>query len=69
MEKGIGREEGIGVERGLDRGLTMSISNLMKSMQWDENRAMDALAIPEDQRPKYSQMLSQQSSGDAAGGC
>jgi predicted transposase YdaD len=47
-----GREEGR--EEGLAEGLLSSIQNLMESMGWSAEQAMDALKIPEDERCKYA---------------
>lgn len=45
-----------GVER---RAIVKSIKNLMETMNWTSEQAMDALKIPESEREKYIEMLKQ----------
>lgn len=44
-------------DRGRVEGMTASIRNLMDSMGWTIDQAMDALKISEEERPKYTKML------------
>ncbi len=59
----IGREEGLqeGLKEGLQEGAmeacNSSIRNLMKTMHWTLQQAMDALMIPEEEQEKYKAML------------
>ncbi len=58
LSKGI-EEKGIklGISQGIKEGLITSIKNLMESMGWTEEQAMEALKIPESDKPLYSSML------------
>jgi hypothetical protein len=40
-------------EKGITRGILSSIQNLMESMSWSAEQAMNALKIPEEDRSKY----------------
>ncbi len=44
-------------EKGLSRGFSQSIKNLMNSMKLTMEQAMEALMIPEADRQKYVDML------------
>ncbi len=47
-----------GVEqKGIAKGITASIRNLMESMGWSIEQAMDALQIPTEERNGYLNML------------
>ena len=47
-----------GVEqKGIAKGITASIRNLMESMGWSIELAMDALQIPTEERQTYANML------------
>ena len=47
-----------GVEqKGIAKGITASIRNLMESMGWSIEQAMDALQIPIEERNDYLNML------------
>lgn len=47
-----------GVEqKGIAKGITASIRNLMESMGWSIEQAMDALQIPTEERNDYLNML------------
>ena len=54
-----GREEGIeqGIEQGREESLVISIRNLMETMAWTADQAMDALKIPVSDREKLSAQL------------
>ena len=58
-----GRAEGIeeGIEKGIEKGqelsLIASIKNLMKTMKISAEEAMNALLVPEADRPKYMSKL------------
>ena len=49
LERGIEQ----GIERGIEQVIDNSIRNLMDSMNWTEDQAMEALKIPEQQRNQY----------------
>ena len=65
IEKGMeqGMEQGLkqGMENGMKKGhessLLQSIKNLMDSMKWSAQQAMDALKIPKDEQEKYAARL------------
>ena len=63
IEKGIeqGIEKGIeqGIEKGIEKGILSSIKNLMESMSWSPEQAMDALKLSADERGKYISALRQ----------
>lgn len=44
-------------DRGERRGRADSIQKLMDGMGWTIDQAMDALKIPEEDRPKYTKIL------------
>ena len=46
-----------GIEKGIERGLLSSIKNLMDTMEWTAEQAMNALKIEKMQQKKYLQML------------
>ena len=54
-----GRAEGIeeGIEKGQELSLIASIKNLMKTMKISAEEAMNALLVPEADRPKYMSKL------------
>ncbi len=58
LSKGI-EEKGIklGISQGIKEGLITVIKNLMESMGWTEEQAMEALKIPEADRSLYFSML------------
>ena len=51
------RGERRGRATGRTEGMTVSIRNLMDSMGWTIDQAMDALKIPEEDRPEYTKIL------------
>lgn len=53
-----GRAEGRA--EGRTEGLLASIRNLMASMGWSAEQAMDALKVPSGDRPKYADLLQKQ---------
>lgn len=59
IEKGIniGVEKGINI--GVENGTFNSILSLMATMNWTANEAMNALQVPEADRPKYIEKLKQ----------
>lgn len=44
-------------ERGMKEGIITAIKNLMESMGWTREQAMEALKIPETEKALYSGML------------
>ena len=47
-----------GVEqKGIAKGIVSSLRNLMESMGWSIEQAMDALQIPTEERQTYANML------------
>ena len=61
MEKGLrlGRQEGLsqGLSQGVLETTTASIRNVMKSMDFPVEKAMDILQIPEEERAKYTALV------------
>ena len=57
--------EQMGIEKGMEKGmkqghessLLQSIKNLMDSMKWSAQQAMDALKIPKEEQEKYAARL------------
>ena len=56
LSKGI---EDRGIEKGIEKGILSSIKNLMESMSWSPEQAMDALKLSADERGKYISALRQ----------
>lgn len=56
-EKGIKLGISQGISQGIKEGLITAIKNLMESMGWTEEQAMEALKIPEADRSLYFSML------------
>ena len=56
-----GRQEGRveGVQQGAQNAIVQSIKNLMTTMKWTAEQAMDALMISADQRPTYTELMNQ----------
>lgn len=48
-ERGIAR----GITQGITQGIEDSIRNLMNSMKWTAEQAMEALLVPEEERAEY----------------
>ena len=46
-----------GLQEGKREGLVSSIRNLMESMDWTADQAMNALKIPEEDQEKYRMLL------------
>ena len=46
-------------DRGIEKGILSSIKNLMESMSWSPEQAMDALKLSADERGKYISALRQ----------
>ena len=46
-----------GIEKGIEKGLLSSIKNLMETMEWTAEQAMNALKIEKMQQNKYLKML------------
>ena len=61
LEKGLekGMEKGLekGVAKGIDHAILSSVRNLMDTMKWTAEQAMDAIKIPSDERSKYVSKL------------
>ena len=53
-----GREEGMA--QGREDNLLSNLRNLMKNMRLTAEQAMDALSVPEENRPKYLAVLTAQ---------
>ena len=46
-----------GLQEGIKKGLLSSIRNLMESMDWTADQAMNALKISEEDQEKYRMLL------------
>lgn len=47
-------------EKGQSEGILSSIKNLMKNTGWPIEQAMSMLGVPDADRPKYLERLSEQ---------
>ena len=58
LSKGI-EEKGMekGMEKGVERGILFSVRNLMESMEWSAEQAMQALKIPEAEQSRYAERI------------
>ena len=57
MKEEIEEERKKGRESGRENAILTSIQNLMDSMKWTAEQAMDALKLPMDDRAKYAAKL------------
>lgn len=59
LEKGM--EQGLekGMEQGLEKGTLQAIKNLMETLSFTFQQAMDALKIPEIERAQYEKLLNE----------
>ena len=48
-----------GEQQGEQNAIVKSIRNLMTTMKWTAEQAMDALMISADQRPTYTELVNQ----------
>lgn len=46
-------------EKGIQQGILFSIRNLMETMGWSVEQAMESLKIPEEEKTKYFEQLIQ----------
>lgn len=44
-------------EKGIQKGILLSIRNLMETMRWPVEQAMEGLKIPEEEKSKYLEEL------------
>ncbi len=44
-------------EKGIEKGILLSIRNLMETMGWSVEQAMEGLKIPEEEKSKYLEEL------------
>ena len=51
--------EARGIEKGITQGILTSLQNLMVSMGLNIEEAMNALLIPDAERPSYLRMMKQ----------
>ncbi len=47
------------MEKGVEKGLVASIESLMRKLKMTADQAMDALSIPENEQPKYKELIKQ----------
>lgn len=60
LEKLIEDGKKEGMQEGMIDGILTSVKNLMESMGWTAEQAMDALKISQEDRNKYAGMLKKQ---------
>ncbi len=46
-----------GMEKGIDNAILSVIANLMDTMKWTAEQAMEAIKVPLDDRGRYSSQL------------
>ena len=46
-----------GMQQGIEQSVEQSIRNLMETMQWTAEQAMQALKVPDEEWEKYLRML------------
>ncbi len=56
-EKGIKKGHKEGLKEGIKEGISTSIQNLMESMNWTAEQAMEALKVPETEWLQYASRL------------
>ena len=44
-------------EKGIQKGILFSIRNLMETMGWSVEKAMESLKIPKEEKTKYLDVL------------
>ena len=54
LSKGV---EEKGIQKGIEKGIQKVIRNLMETMGWSVEQAMESLNIPEEEKTKYSDEL------------
>lgn len=59
MQMYMADEKRLSYEEGIQTGVLSAISNLMKTMGWPIERAMEALSVPDTDREQYAAMLQQ----------
>ena len=57
IEKGIAKGIEKGMEKGMANGILFSIKNIMESLNCSLDQAMAVLKIPEEEKPKYRDLL------------
>ena len=57
MEKGMKKGMEKGMEKGSDHAILSVITNLMETMRWTSEQAMDAIKVPAADRSKYASRL------------
>ena len=60
IEKGIAKGIAKGIEEGVTKTYLASIKSLMEEMSMSAEKAMAVLRIPEEERPKYLELLGQE---------
>ena len=48
------------LEKGMVKSTISAVKGLMETMNWSMEQAMAAMKVPEDERPKYRELLRQQ---------
>ncbi len=49
-----------GIKQGEERATMSSLRNLMQNLSWEPERAMEAIGLPEQDRPRYRELLGMQ---------
>lgn len=57
IEKGIKKGIEQGIEKGIDHAILSSVRNLMDTMKWTAEQAMEAIKVPLDDRGRYASRL------------
>ena len=57
IQKGIKKRIRRELNKELERGILLSNRNLMETMGWSVEQAMESLKIPEEEKTKYSDEL------------
>ena len=46
-----------GFDQGVEKSILQSIKNLMETMKWTAQQAMDALKVPKEEQERYMEKL------------
>lgn len=57
INKGIQKGIQTGVAQGTEKTMLQNIQNLMETMKWFEQQAIDALRVPKEDQARFNAML------------
>ena len=57
VDMALKKGKDVGIKEGTEKTMISSIRNLMDTMKWSAQQAMDALKIPVDEQPKYAALI------------